>query len=399
MPSTAYSHLQTVAITVSLGALPASVAGFGGVLLVDSLANSSLTGYGGSTLAVGSNGSLFVETDVASATSANNDTVGSVGTQALADLTGGLSHATAPETVGLLAVDLAGGDTLESIWTDVDDALGASFDFYGVVPVSRSLADIALTMTGVNTAISNGRERVVISQSSDAASLGDTATWEAADVGALAPNIRERIFQCYHDVDAQPMAAAVATRGLSRSPDRRSSPWNFDVPNITKLWASGPPSGGIAQAKSRLTANRINYALPLAGASYWLEPGHGSGGSYTTGGPRPFYVVVTADWFKARLQERIATWKVQYGDAGIKIPISFIGQNQILDELEALYQIGVLTDHFLSREEAEAQGIDVVIRALPITDEDRTKEQLRFECQLPAKLNARVIMINVTITQ
>jgi len=381
-----FSHADNFDITVFLSAQPAPVTSFNTILFVDTLANSTLTGFD-NEVAFGSNGSKYVQiATAAEMTAANDASAGSISAAAIVDVTGALTHSKSPSSVYLLAVDIVGGDAYTTIFATLDDALS---DYYAVIPVSHALQDIADVSTGVIASMAAARKRIIVGQSDDANSYAVAATWDADPVGALAETTKDRIYQCFH-VDAQPCAAGVASWALSWNPDQYSPPWTFPVPSIAKL--SLPSGTTTTTFKTNLDDNDINHPLPLAGTDVYIDPGKSQSG-------RPFYVIITADWFEARLNAALQTLKVLYASMGQKLPMNTIGQQLVLNEIEALYERGVAAGHFLSRDEAAAQGVDVVIRAETITDDDKSNQELRFTVIIPVLLDARILTLDVTIQQ
>jgi len=387
------SHSDTISITVSLAALPGAVAAFDKILLIDNKANSSLAGFG-SEVTIGTHASKYVEIGgLSEATDANTATAGSVGTALLAAITAIFGHSRSPTSIGILAVDTAGGDNY-GILSSLDDA-GYS-DWYCAVPMSSTLVTIADISAAVVATKSTARPRIVVACTNSADALASTATWEAAFVDGngdpLPETTLDRILMNYYNGSGglNKMAGAVASWALSYDPDTQSLPWTFPVPSIPKM--SFPSGTTITTAKNNLRDNNISSALPLGGTDVWLDPGNSLSG-------RPFYSLVSADWFEARLREAIADLKVRYGSLGLKLPLSADGQAIILGQINALYQRGINAGHFLSREQAAALGSTVIIRAEPITSTDRTNRRLRFTVQIPILLDARLISISVTITQ
>lgn len=387
------SHSDTISITVSLAALPGAVAAFNKILLIDNKANSSLAGFG-SEVTIGTHASKYVEIGgLSEASDANTTTAGSVGSALLSAITAIFGHSRSPTTVGILAVDTAGGDNY-AILSTLDDA-GYS-DWYCAVPVTATLVTIADITAAVVATRSTSRPRLVIACTNNADALASTATWEASFVDGngdpLPETTLDRILMSYYNGSGgiNKMAGAVASWGLSYDPDTQSLPWTFPVPSIPKM--SFPAGTTITTAKNNLRDNNISSALPLGGTDVWLDPGNSLSG-------RPFYSLVSADWFEARLREAMADLKVRYGSLGIKLPLSSDGQSIILAQIESLYQRGINAGHFLSREQAAALGSTVIIRAEPITSTDRTERRLRFTVQIPILLDARLISISVTITQ
>lgn len=383
---------DTVSITINLSTLTSTVAGFGGLLLVTSLAESTLAGFG-TEVTVG-NGSKYLPkiSSVAEATDANTATAGSVGADLLEDLPGALAHPWASDSVSILAVDLAGSpaDAYDTIFGVLESA--SPTDYYGVVPVSHTVSDIVDIAKGV--AASGGRDRLVFGSIQAAAAYGLPATWDAAYVdgsaAAIAESVADNVVLTWHSSDAQPVAPAVSSRGLRPDPDTVSSPWQFAIPQINK---TGLPSGVSGPAlRAALEANNINVPGTFYTTDVWFEPGVTSTG-------KPIYLMQTAHWFKIRLESRLQRLKYVSGQQDLKIGLSRAGQLAVLEEIESLYQQGVSTGHFLSRQEALLQGFAVEVRALPISVEDRTLSRLRFVVSLPVLIAGRIYALTVNIIQ
>ena len=400
MTSPLFSHADTNRVTVSLGSLLSPVAPFNKVLLIDAFANSSLAGFG-DEVSLGTASTKYVELGaLADATAANTASAGSVGTALLADLTGAFSHSRAPDSIGVLSVDRAdGGNGVDTYAAAISLLVNAGYnDFYCVIPVSHVLADIVDILEGVMAVASASRPRIVFAQTAVSTSYGSTAGWDAALVNssAAAPSTaaKERLVMCYH-ADTQPCAVGYATWGFGYDPDTRSLSWRFENPAVADVTL---PSGVSATTfKQNLRGvpgtdlgNEINVPLPYGASTTWMDPG-------VTQTGRAIYSVIAADWFQARLEERLATLVTAH--APNKVPMSKSGQALILQEIEQLYSQGVAAGHFLSRADATDQGLTVTIRAETITSTDRSLRRLRFTVAIPVLHDARVLAIDVTITE
>lgn len=395
------SHADTVRVTVSLGSLLSPVAGFGEVLFIDTFANSSLAGF--AETSIGSKSTKFVRIGAYSeATDANTAVAGSVGTALLQDLAGAFGHSKSPTFVNVLSVDRADGGNGTDTYAEALSALvNAGYNnFYAVIPVSHTVTDIIDILEGLIAVQSASRPRIVIAQTSNAATYGDSAAWIAARVNgaSAAPSATalERLAICYH-ADAQPCAAAFATWGLSFSPDTTSAPWCFTVPAIADVALPSGVSETTFKTNLRGTpgtdlGNKINVALPFGSSTTFNDPGVMQSG-------RAIYVVISADWFQARLTSRLADLQLTYADAGAKLPLNPTGQALVRGLIESLYLEGVAHGHFLSREDAKALGATVTIRGETITAEDRALRRMRFTVNIPVLHGARVLNIAVTITE
>jgi hypothetical protein len=383
---TLFSHTDNISINVILSALPTPVTSFSTILFVDSLANSTLVGFpAGDKTSVGVNSSELIRLgSLSDMLAANTATAGSISDQAMDDVMGALSHARSPDNVQFLAVDLAGGDTYDTVFASLNDAFT---DYYAVIPLDRTVANIALISEGVLAG--GGRKRIVVAQMHGTDAYANEATWDANDIGQLSETEKDRLYMCFHD-DAQPCAASVASWALSWDPNQYSPPWTFPVPSISKL---ALPSGVTTTTfKANLDTNYINHPLPLAGTDVFIDPG-------LSQNSRPMYVIVTADWFEARLSEALQTLKVKYASMGIKLPMNTFGQNLILSKVQAIYSMGVQAGHFLSRDDADAVDKPVVIKAETISPDDQTNQELRFTVKVPILLDARILTLNVTVQQ
>jgi hypothetical protein len=376
---------------------------FNKILFIDTFANSSLAGF--TETSIGSKSTKYVDIGALSeATAANAATAGSVGTALLADLTGVFSHSRAPTSVGVLSVDRAdGGNGVDTYAAAISALVNADQnDWYCAVPVSHTLTDICDILAGVLAVTSESRPRVVFAQTSNSAAYGDSSAWTTAlvDSASAAPaeSSLDRLAMFYAP-DTYACAAGVASWGFAIDPDTASIDWRFPVPGISKI----PLPSGVAATtfKHNLRGvpgtdlgNKINLAWPFGSSNVWLDPGVMQSG-------RAIYVTYAADWFQARLEGQLADLQLRYATQSppAKIPLNGAGQKTILGEIEALYLRGVGTGAFLSRADALTQGTPVVLRAEPITTEDRAVRRLRFTVSIPVLQGTRVVNIAVTVTE
>ena len=140
-----------------------------------------------------------------------------------------------------------------------------------------------------------------------------------------------------------------------------------------------------ATEKGYLRANNANFALAFGPtANRWIDPGNNVSG-------RGIYEIVSADWFKARLIERVATTVVALAARGLKLPVTVGGQSILLKDIEALLAQGVTAGHF-----AAGQTIAV---AEVITAADETARRLRFTVTAQLVASARIFTFNVNLSQ
>ena len=183
MTSPLFSHADTVRVTVSLAALLSPVTSFGGILFVDTFANSSLAGF--AETSIGTKSSKFVRIgSYTEATDANTASAGSVGTALLADLEGAFGHSKSPTVVSVLSVDRADGGNGVDTYAEALSALvnADQNDFYCVIPVSHTVTDIVDILEATIAVQSATRPRIVFGQTSNSATYGDSAAWIAARV-------------------------------------------------------------------------------------------------------------------------------------------------------------------------------------------------------------------------
>jgi hypothetical protein len=363
-------------ITVSLSASRAPRAGFGEILLVDTFANSPLAGASPTTVAVDSRYARF--SDTAEAEAVKLADTNAISNQLLADIAGIFADDRAPPSVGVFAW---GGLSLDAAIAGFNAAIKP--DPYAVVPVTRTLSEvISLALSVIDTNAASARRRIVVAQTNDVAAVG--GSW-AATTSALTSSAAERLHLSYHGTAAQPVAAATASRMLSFDLDGQSNPWEGPLSGVV-------PSEGLSSTeRGNLATNRLNYVLDTVGQAYTF-PGVMQSG-------RDTYVVVTRDWFEDRLRAAIVDLQLSRSSLGVKLGISSLSQDQVVGIIETIYALGVSADHFLSRDEAARQGATVEIRALPITDADKTARRLRFRVQLPVLLQGKIVSIDVFVTE
>lgn len=377
-------------INVSLGARRPALTSFSTALFIDTLTNSSLDGFDGE-VSVGNNGSKFVKIEsLSEATDANTASAGSVGAQLLEDITG-VFNATAQnfDAVGILAVHAS--DT----WADILAELDFTYsDYYAVLPVSRAPQDIGEIGEAVTGLISTSRPRIVVAHSNSSIVADSRFDWadKGADPDALGgydETTKDRIHLSYHPKSspvAEPVQASTAARFLAWNLDTQCPPWEGTLPAVEAM------SPLTTMQQSTLATRYVNYPKPFGTTSVYSYPGVNLNN-------RDMYAIVTRDWFEDRLSARIQFLQQSYSDRGAKLPLDSRGQEDVLGEIEAQYQEGVTAGHFLSRAEAEAQGITVRIEALPITNPDRAAKRLQFRAQIPLLLQTKIVVIDVLITE
>jgi len=204
-------------------------------------------------------------------------------------------------------------------------------DFYGVTADLFGDTDDAKIVELGNDI--EARELLFAFQSGAAALLSDTDPDNPTE-GLSSLDGNERSIVCYHDTNSAPMALGFLTRNLAFSPDERSNPWYAWIRGVDK-YASQITSGQRTQA----LADHVNVGLEFGPSDFFVKPGHNLAG-------RPIYMIVTRDWFKARLQEWVSEKVVEYSERGEKIPVSLRGQRILAGVVKKVFAQGIRNGHF-----------------------------------------------------
>lgn len=342
------SHLDNITVLITLAALAVPGASFSTVmLLVDEATGNPLPG------------GVRVETYVNATDAATDEAAGDISATTLAFIQTAFSQSPRPVEVKVGRIDTGGAETYATGYTAVKAADDA---FYGVVVDRRVAADQLLVSTAVET-----ENRVLIIQSSDADWL--TTGFPAAYTPLTG---RERTAVVFHDVDTTQADMAAATRWLSFDPDRISAVFEGPLKAILAL-ATAPT----AAQKTFLDTNFVNHALPYFGEPFYLDAGVNISG-------RPFYEILTADWFRQRLQERVATVRVNKSAKGEKIVVGGEGQALILAEIDGQFAEGTAGEspHFVPGQTRSDP--------VPITQADRDAGRMRFTGEAQDAVNGRL---------
>ena len=332
----AVDHLDNITINIVLDPAPPPSAGFGTVLLLVDQATNTLNGDRVRSYA-----------SVAAATADN--TAGYISAGTLAAVTAAFAQPRKPAVFKVGRVDTAGG---ESYADGLAACIVADGDFYGIASDSRADADILSVSAAVEAL-----RLLFVAQSAD-------ADWKTAShpSGLTALETRERTAVVYHDTAAQWSDVAWLVNRLSFDPDEQSAPWNAGVAGVSAL-ATAPTD----TEKGHLDDNYANHGLPYGGETFWIDAGVNQNG-------RPLYEIVTADWYYARLQERVSAMHAREAANGRKIQVSPLGQAQILAEIRAQNEQGVGAGHFTSIDQTS-------VTAEAITSADTAANRLRFTGQ------------------
>lgn len=348
------SHLDNITISIILAALAVQAAGFGTVmLLVDQAAGNPLPG-GARTVTY------------TNATDAATDQIaGDISASTLAAVQTAFAQNPAPAQFKVGRIDTVGAETYA---TGLVAVLAADDDFYGICIDRRTAADQLLV-----TAAVEADSRVFILQSAD-------ADWKTTGLPAAYTTLagKERTAVVYHDTSSEWADVAMAARWLAFDPDVISAVAEGGLKNVAAL-ATAPT----AAQKGFLDANFANHGLPYGGEVFYVDAGVNAAG-------RPLYEILTADWFEARLQERIAALRVAKSTRGEKIPVTTEGQALVLAEIDGLFQVGVTAGHFVAGQTA-SEGV-------AITAADRSAGRLRFTAEAQVAANARLFEFTINFS-
>ena len=258
----------------------------------------------------------------------------------------------------------------ESYVEALDAIKAVDADFYGIILEDR---DPALTLV-LAADVEADEEYLIIAQDNDVdwKTTGIPSAWSAAAA-------YERLVIVYHNDDTADDDAAYASNRLAWDPDVISAGWSCNLDTGTTITAV------TATEKGFLRANNANFALPFGPTALrWMDPGNNVSG-------RGVYEIVSADWFSARLIERIATTVAALAARGQKLPVSVGGQSILLKDIEALLAQGVTAQHF-------AAGQTVAV-AETISAADTTARRLRFTVTAQLLASARIFTFNVNLSQ
>jgi len=346
------THNDIIDVNILLEAAPVPQAGFGRVLFLA----TDLSLGGGDTFRV-----------YESTKAVNNDTDLSAAQKKA--LNTALAQVPNPEAVVVAPHDEAGGATYSESLAAAE-AGGAAF--YGVTIESRVASDI----NEASEAVQTGGKYLFFAQSTAAA---DGNIYDAlATFDGM--NANERTVLLYHDDNAEFLDVGYAASRLVFDPDAQSAAWQG------RVRAVAPYASFTDAQEAAAEADNVNLMLPLG-----PYPSYVSAGVNVAG--RAIEELVTADWFKARLEERFIQLKVNYDDRGIKIPLSPTGQNIVRGELETQFQIGVTAGHFLADPAPSVTFPD------PIPDSDIQSRTLRASASAQFASNAAEFVMNINLTR
>ncbi len=213
-------------------------------------------------------------------------------------------------------------------WVEALTAIETVDDnWYGLTCDTRLSADIALISGWVEA-----RTKIFVAQSSEADWLAAGTTLPTGLTG-LATS--ERTAVLFHDTNTEPADCAWLANRLVFNPDTFSAPWDAAIQGVAP-YASGITTGQRLAAMSK----NCNLMLPYGGALTFIDAGVNLTG-------RPIYEVVSADWFKIRLEAKIAQAKINASARGEKIPLGAQGVSILRPLVESQFSEGEAAGHFV----------------------------------------------------
>lgn len=349
------THLDNLIINITLGTSPVPRAGFGNVLLLVDQAAGTGNGLGGARHKV-----------YTSAAQAQTDqTAGLITTTTLAAVTALFAQRPRPSKIVVGRVDTGGSETYVTGYAAVKVA---TQDFYVVCADTRTAS-----VQAALAAVVEAERRILIVQSGE-------SSWLDAGVptgfSAIASN--ERTGVVYHDAAAAWSDVAWAGGRLAFDPDTTSAPWHYAALKGVASYTTQPTQA----QKDALDANKCNHGLVLGGETFVIDPGVSLAG-------RPLYEIMTADWFEARLEERLTQLLLDHSARGEKLTVDIVGQTKVLAEIQALIAQGRTAGHF------DPDPANSRIVGETITTSDRTAQTLRFSGDVTLAVGARKLTVNL----
>lgn len=310
---------EIIDISITLEAAPQSAAGFGRVLFI----GTDLTFTGGEDFKLyGSPSAVDNDTDLTSAQKKALKTA--------------LSQSPAPSDVMAAGADVTGsGETYPEA---LDRVIAAGGDFYGVCIEPRTDAEIIAMSDHVQTLPAGGAYKIFMAQSDDATLLSSAGPLDST-FSSMSSD--ERTGFVFHDDDTEFLDVGYLQSRLVFDPDDQSAGWQGVVRGVDPYSGAKPSGTEEDNAKS----NNVNLMLPFGNATTYVSNG-------VTIQGRAISELVSADWFRARLRERLTALKLRKDGQGQKIPLSPEGQGILEGEIRAQFNLGITAGHFLGGSDA-----------------------------------------------
>ena len=144
----------------------------------------------------------------------------------------------------------------------------------------------------------------------------------------------------------------------------------------TANYATAPTDG----QKGFADTNHVNLGLPYGAETFFVDPGVNISG-------RPYYEILTAAWYAARLQEAVAAMKTAHSARGEKIVVDATGQAKMLALVRMQNEIGERAKHFAEGQTTAATD--------PLTSADIAAQRITVRAANQIATGARVFVFNI----
>jgi hypothetical protein len=317
---TEHSQEANLDINITLDPPPIKRAGFGTALLIAPAANNS--------------------TSMRSVVYRDADDVGDDWTQNEADAAEAyFGQNPEPDELMIGEVDLAGGETYVEALNAI---IQYDSDFYAVAIDSRTDTDQEAVSDEIE---SHSKPMLGFFQSSEQDIV--TGSLPGSTNFTTSYDTRERSLGVYHTDDSEWLDMAWMARVLAFDQDRQNPPFFAGVSGVNDYGAL--PAGadiGSQQAPGYVRDNNWNHIGEFGPAPAWLAPGQNFAG-------RQGKVLISRDWFEARLQEDVSEFIVELRRDGQGLAVGESGtsetrgQQKMAGLVEGRYLQGVDAGHFL----------------------------------------------------
>lgn len=269
-----------------------------------------------------------------------------------------------PSSIVLVHVDdSSSSETLVEAY----DAFKALYDdFYYVIPFLAVDDTATGEFNALADQISQDGEKFLIARADG--TTDNIFTTDTAVSGTEYDGLEdyERLAILWHEDAASEWAdvAWAAARGTF-DPDEKSAQWKGPVAGISQHSSALTEAQRTTIISPSTREFDANVGLGFGDVSYYVYPGANMTG-------RPIYEVVTADWYKARVDEELKKIVVAKDRQGEKFELSRAGQETVRGVLETVYERGVKAQHFVA-------GQLLVEFPDPISSSDISSKTLRAE--------------------
>jgi len=293
----------------------------------------------------------------------DDETAGYITAEVAQALTDGFAQRPIPQEILVGRVDTGGAEGYDD---GLAACIAAGAEFYGVALDKRTateILEVSAALEGYDFYISG-------LQSAD-------ADWLTVDYPATLTALenRERSCVAYHDIAAENMALCWMVDRLNVDPDYLSGAFEGNV-NEVAAYTTALTAGQLAFAEG----NEVNVLCEFGTSNSWVSGGWNCAA-------RPIDHIVTADWFKTRLRERLIARVAEKAAKHEKINVDPSGSNETAGIISGLLSQGEAANHFVKDQ----------TRVTPITPDatDIAAKRLRFTVEGQLTTNARVFQVNV----